>query len=110
LPVTAPSGPVKVWATLDPKRQTTHVVLINKDSIASHEVQLQLPGGGAPATLEWLQAPGVAATSGVTLGGRSFGSASTTGTLGAPQIEPITPLTGYYTLTLPPGSAVLLTQ
>ena len=42
LPVTAPSGPVKVWATVGADG-TTRVVLINQDPSAEHDVQLQLP-------------------------------------------------------------------
>ncbi len=118
LPVTAPAGPVKIWATtaLGPfgsgTTTVTRVVLINKDTTTSHEVQLQVPGAGvAPATLEWLQAPSVSAASGVTLGGQSFGKSTTSGTLAAPKTQSISVTTPEtYSISLPPASAVLLTQ
>jgi hypothetical protein len=115
LPVTAPAGPVKIWATTAPvigsSVSTTRVVLINKDVAAAHDVQVQVPGAGAtPASLESLQAPSATSTSGVTLGAQSFGSATTSGTLAAPRTQAISASGGVYSITLPPASAVLLTQ
>ncbi len=109
LPASVPSGPVKVWATRAPDG-TVRVVLINKDPTNSYPVQLQLPGSGASATEEWLQAPSVTATDGVTLGGQTFGDATTTGLLAGTLSEPaIAPVSGAYSLQLPPASAVMLT-
>ncbi len=117
LPVTAPASPVKVWATTAPgttgsgAASVTRVVLINKDVTASQDVQVQVPGAGArPASVEWLQAPSVTSLSGVTLGGRSFGTSTKTGVLGAPQTQAISATGGIYSVTLPPASAVMLTQ
>jgi hypothetical protein len=117
LPVSAPAGPVKVWATTasgafgSGVTSVTRVVLINKDVASAHDVQVQVPGAGpAPATLEWLQAPSVTSTSGVTLGSRGFGKATTTGMLAAPQTQALSASGGIYSITLPPASAVLLTQ
>jgi hypothetical protein len=110
LSVTAPSGPVKVWATQAPDG-TTRVVLINKDATAEHSVQLQLPGAEAGASLEWLQAPSVDSTSGVTLGGQTFGAQTTTGAFPGPvTTTPVYPALGYYSIDLPPASAVMLTR
>jgi hypothetical protein len=110
LPVTAPSGPVKVWATRAPD-STTRVVLINKDVSSSYAVQLQMPGLVGNATLEWLQAPSASATSGVTLGGQTFGPQTGSGLLAGPgQLDQASALLGSYSLELPPASAVLLTQ
>jgi hypothetical protein len=108
LPVHAPAGPVKVWATLAPDGHT-RVTLINKDS-HPHHVELQLPPSSAPAELERLRAPSLRATGGVTLGGQSFGAESSTGALGAPQAQPVTQLFGSYSIDLPPASAALLTR
>ncbi len=83
LPVTAPSGPVRVWATRAADG-TLRVVLINDDTASDHVVALQTPGTAPPATLEWLQAPSAAATTGVTLGGQTFGSETSTGRLPGP--------------------------
>lgn len=107
-PVSAPSGPVKVWATLAPDGRT-RVALINKDS-HPHRVQLQLPPGTRPAQLEWLRAPGPAATAGVTLGGRTFGTETGTGALGAAQLQRVPDLLGSYSIELPADSAALLVR
>jgi hypothetical protein len=110
LAVTAPSGPVKVWADRGTDGRT-RVVLINKDNSNAYQVQLQLPGVGGSATLQWLRGSSAGATGGVSWGGRSFGSATTTGTLAGPtQTEPILSNTGSYSIALPPASAALLTQ
>jgi hypothetical protein len=111
LPVSvSPSGPLKVWATHAPDSQT-RVVVINKDPANTYQVQLHVAGLSGQAHLERLEAPSVDSTSGVTLGGETFGDETTTGTLpGPPQTETVTPVLGNYTVTLPPGSAALLTQ
>ncbi len=110
LPVTAPSGPVKVWATRATDG-TLRVILINDDTTTDHVVSLQTPGDASGATLEWLQAPSITATSGVTLGGQSFGNETSTGTLPGPVATTnVAPASGSYSIDLPPASAVLLTQ
>jgi hypothetical protein len=108
LPVHAQGGPVEVWATRAPDG-STRVALINKDS-RPHGVELQLPSTGGQASLEWLRAPGAAATGGVTLGGQTFGPATTTGRLPAPQLQPVSALLGAYSIQLPAYSAALLTR
>jgi hypothetical protein len=111
LPVTAPAGAVKVWATEGPDG-TVRVTCINQDATAEHDVQIAVPGATntAAGSLETLTAPSVAATTGVSLGGQSFGDATTTGTLPAPPAAtPVTPAAGVYTVPLAPGSATLLT-
>jgi hypothetical protein len=108
VPVDAPAGPVKVWATLAPDGHT-RVALINKDS-RPHRVELQLPPTTAPAELEWLRAPSATATSGVTLGGQTFGLETPTGALPAPVPQPVSPVLGAYSIELPAYSAALLTQ
>jgi hypothetical protein len=108
LTATAPSGPVKVWATRSGAR--TRVVLINKDTTNSYQVQVQAPGA-ASADLQRLQAPSVTATSGVTLGGQTFGRSTTTGKLtGRARTEHVVAAGGSYTVTLPAASAAMLTQ
>ena len=109
LPVSEPAGPVKVWATRAPDGHT-RVVIINKDASNVQTAQVSVPGAGGPATLDWLRAPSVLATSGVTLGSQSFGSATRTGLLQAAQLTPITAGGGTYSVELPAGSAVMLTQ
>ena len=113
--VGGPGDPVKLWATLGADG-TERVTLINQDPLAEHDIQLQVPGelsqttGAAPSgQLESLQAPGLSATSGVTLGGQTFGAETQTGVLGAPQTTPVAPAGDVYTVPLPPASAALLT-
>lgn len=108
LRVDAPPGPVKVWATLAPDGHT-RVTLINKDS-RPHQVQIQLPPSSSEADVEWLRAPSTTATGGVTLGGETFGSETTTGLLSAPQAQPVMQLFGSYTIDMPADSAALLTR
>jgi hypothetical protein len=99
---------VSTWATRARDGQI-RVVLIN-DSTQRHVVAVHAPTtGSTAATLERLQAPSVHSNTGVTLGGRTFGSVTTTGQL-APQIpDPVTPAAGEYRVTLPATSAAMLT-
>ena len=100
---------MKIWATRAPDART-RVVIINKDASNVQTVQVSVPGAGGPATLDWLQAPSVFATSGVTLGSQSFGAATSTGLLKPAELLPITAVGGTYSVELPAGSAVMLTQ
>jgi hypothetical protein len=109
LPVSEPAGPVKIWATRGTDGHT-RVVIINKDPINVQTAQVSVPGSGGPAALDWLRAPSVLATSGVTLGSQSFGSATRTGLLAPAELLPTAAAGGTYSIELPPASAVLLTQ
>lgn len=106
-----PPGAVRVWAT----RATdgsVRTVLIN-DGVNTQTVKLRLatPGGNGPGgVLERLQAPSVTALGGITLGGQSFDTQTTTGQLAGQVNTPtLTPRDGLYTVTMPPASAALLT-
>jgi hypothetical protein len=102
-------GDVKVWATLAPNR-TIRVVLINKGTSSSRVALLRPPRSAGPATLEQLVAPSLAASSGVTLGGQTFGPDTHTGALaGQPKTTTINASAGKYLMTLPPASATMLT-
>jgi Glycosyl hydrolase family 79 C-terminal beta domain len=108
LGVAGASGPLRAWAT-HARDGRTRVVLIN-DSERRRQIVVRLPASHREATLESLLAPSLRATSGVTLGGQSFGAATTTGQLaGAPQTKAVTPHGRSYTVSLPPASAALLT-
>jgi Glycosyl hydrolase family 79 C-terminal beta domain len=102
-----PSG-VKVWAT----RATNgalHVVVINKRLGGAQTVRLQIAGATGTAAVEQLLAPNVHATSGVTLGGQTFGAATSTGLLGGkPAGQTVAPAGGAYTVRVPATSATLL--
>jgi hypothetical protein len=67
-------------------------------------------GATGAATLEYLRAPGVTAKTGVTIGGQSFGTATTTGLLsGHSSAVAVTAAHGAYVVTMPPASAAMLT-
>jgi hypothetical protein len=111
LPVSnATHSDTRVWATLG-RDHAVRVLTIN-DSIGSGaSVRVRNPAGYGrqAATIERLRARGGAyATTGVTLGGRSFG-VTRTGVLPAPVTERVRRRGGVYAVTLPPASAALLT-
>lgn len=102
-----PTG-VKVWATRAPDKRL-RVVVINKRTSGADTVHLKLPASGVAAE-EQLRARSVHATSGVTLGGQSFGPATSTGLLaGGPANLTVSPAGGTYTVRVPAASATLLT-
>jgi hypothetical protein len=89
------------------------VVLINKDLNTSALVQLQIPGPQIAASAESLSAPSVTATSGVSIGGQTFGADTVTGTLpGNPSTVTVSPSSqgAPYSVQLPPASAIMLTR
>jgi hypothetical protein len=110
VPVTGSVGPhVTVWATRSPS-QIVRVVVINKGTSAAHVALVRPAGTSGTARLERLLASGAAATSGITLGGETFGSETSTGMLaGARRSTVVHAASGRYELTLPPMSAALLT-
>jgi hypothetical protein len=108
LKVSAPGGAgLKLWATSAPDGRV-RVVAINKDPAHPRTVRLQLPASGR-GTLERLRAPNVASSTGVTLGGRSFGSRTGTGRLPAVRTATVPRTAGRYVISVPAGSAALLT-
>ena len=113
LNVSAPSDPtLRVWATRAPDHRV-RVVLINTSAERSRQVVLTLPaGGGRPATVKLLTAPGLAAKTGVTLGGRAFAPNSSTGRLtgDADTVRATRSPGGGYLVRVPAGSAAILTR
>jgi hypothetical protein len=103
------SSGVRAWATRGSTGEI-HVVLINDNLTTAEPVQVRPPVAIRQALTERLTAPSVAAGSGVTLGGQSFGNATSTGSLAGPkELTPVTPSTGgSYDITLDPGSAAML--
>lgn len=105
---TVPSG-VKVWATRS--GATIHVVVINKRLALSQVLRLRIAGAGGSATVEQLRAPSVNATSGVTLGGQTFGTTTASGVLAGPvPDDTLAPSGGTYTVRVPAASATMLTM
>jgi hypothetical protein len=107
---TASANPqVRVWATRAADG-SIRVTLINDDMSSSQQVAISLGGTRVPGSLERLLAPNPSATSGVTLGGQSFGRHTRTGVLPSPPVgTPVFPSGGRYNVALPPASAALLT-
>lgn len=107
VPGKLPAG-VKVWATRAPNG-AIHVVVINKRLAGAQTVALRIAGATGTASEEQLRAPSAHATSGVTLGGQTFGAATSTGLLGgAPAGLTVAPVNGTYSVRVPAASATLL--
>jgi hypothetical protein len=89
-----------------------HVLLLNDSTRDSATVAVRAPHGGLgtrSAQLEQLTAPSASATDDITLGGRSFGTATSTGLLPPPISDPVRARGGAYRVTLPAASAAVLT-
>ncbi len=98
-----------VWATRAPDGQV-RVVIDNESTTTAQNVGLRAPVDAAgPATLVRLRAPSVQARTGVTIGGASFGSNTYTGDLPGPQAQRLDANRGLYSLSVPAGSAALVT-
>jgi hypothetical protein len=107
IPARLPAN-VKLWATRAGDG-SQRVTLINDNLSKPRTIHVPLPKPGGPASVEALRAPHVGSTSGVTLGGRSFGKSTSTGTLPAPKTYQVKFSGGGYTVRLPPATALLLT-
>jgi hypothetical protein len=104
-----PPAGVKVWATRATNGRV-HVVVINKHLSVGQTVRLRIPGVSGAAGIEQLRAPSVAAQGGVTLGGQTFGTETTTGQLaGRAQTTTLSPSSGIYVVHVPAASATMLT-
>lgn len=99
----------QVWATRAPDR-AVRVVVVNESATHPQLVAVRTPAQSGTATLERLQAPGLDANNGVTLGGQSFAARTATGLLaGTPHTTTIATVQGEYVVSLPPASAAMLT-
>jgi hypothetical protein len=108
LDAAAPQG-VKVWATRA-RDGTIHVVVINKRLAGSRFLRVRVAGAQGAAEIEQLRAPSVHSTGQVTLGGQTFGAATSTGVLAGPAVHrTLAPSGGAYPVTVPPASATMLT-
>ena len=106
------SGPatstLRAWATRAPDGRI-RVVLINDSPTSAATVAVRAAKAGTRlATLERLQAPGLQENRGVTLGGASLGSNTTTGRL-SPKTTTVPPTRGDYLVAVHSASAALLT-
>jgi hypothetical protein len=108
LKVSGSASGVRPWATRAPDG-VVHVVLVNDALHGTRSVAVRIPTTGR-AALEWLRAPSVSSTSGVTLGGQSFGAQTSTGLLSGPAASSdVAPVGGRYVVRLPAASAAMLT-
>ncbi|MGH2894902.1 MAG: glycosyl hydrolase family 79 C-terminal domain-containing protein, partial [Solirubrobacteraceae bacterium] len=106
--VSGGQGPLRAWATRAPDHRV-RVLLINDSLSSSALAVVRTPSARGPAGLERLRASSASATSGLTLGGRTFGAATSTGALPPAVGQSVTPHGGTYSVSLPAGSAGLLT-
>jgi hypothetical protein len=84
--------------------------VINTHTAQAQLVAVRAPSADGPAALERLTAPSVTATSGVSLGGQSFGADTSTGALaGTAPSSSVKPSAGEYLVRLPAASAAMLT-
>lgn len=109
LPTRQSSGAnVESWATIAPD-QRLRVMLINHSLTTAQTVLLRVPARGS-GELERLRAPSVQSTTGVTLGGQSFGAATTSGELAGPvRNVSLVRRGGAYSVRLPAATATLIT-
>ncbi|MFZ1993776.1 MAG: glycosyl hydrolase family 79 C-terminal domain-containing protein [Solirubrobacteraceae bacterium] len=105
--VSTSHGPLRAWATLAPDHHV-RVLLINDSLTSSAQAVVRTPAAPGPASLERLRASSAYATAGLTLGGQTFGAATSTGVLPSAVAQAVTPHGGTYSVTLPAGSAALL--
>jgi hypothetical protein len=100
---------LSAWATRAPDH-AIRVVLINKNQTHTRTVRVTVPGGSATATtVERMAAPSVASRGGVTLGGQTYGAETGSGRLPAPRVTTVTAAGGEVTVSVPHGSAALVT-
>jgi hypothetical protein len=99
---------VRAWATRAADG-SIRITLINDNLTSTEPVAVAVNGMRSPGSFERLLAPSPSATSGVTIGGQTFGR-TTTGVLPQPPVgTPIFATHGRYQLALPPASAALIT-
>ncbi|HET9123438.1 MAG TPA: glycosyl hydrolase family 79 C-terminal domain-containing protein [Solirubrobacteraceae bacterium] len=104
-----PQTRLRAWATRGADGRL-RLLLINDSTDRTAQVRVRLPRGyrGTAASIERLRAPGAAATTGITIGGRHFG-ATRTGTPPPPRLRALDPRGAVSTLSVPAASAALLT-
>ena len=99
---------VRAWATVAPDHRI-RVLVINDSLTRSALALVRTPVTPGPASVKRLRAASAYATGGITLGGQSFGATTDTGLLPGPVPQDAVPRRGSYAVTLPAGSAALLT-
>lgn len=109
LKTTGTTDLLRVWATRD-HAGTTRILVLNDDLARPHVVTLRVAGAHGTGTVERLQAPSAGSTSGITLGGQTYGQSTATGVLTGQRATTLVPATSAgYRVRLPAASAALLT-
>jgi hypothetical protein len=104
-----PTASLKTWATIDPAG-TRRIVVVNKSPVKTRRLVLRIPGAGGRARVQRLVGPSITATSGITLGGRGYGDATSDGKLrGKERSERVVRRGGAFRLDMPPAGAALVT-
>jgi hypothetical protein len=100
---------LSTWATRAPDG-SERLVLIDKTAGDGRTVSVAVPSGTrGPVTVERLTAPGLSAQSSISLGGRSYGATTSSGTLGTPVTTAAHEHAGRVVVHLPGASAALVT-
>ena len=104
---------VKIWGTVD-AQQVAHIVVIEKDlDDSSQTVAIDLGDEGTAIgkliRLDTTSSDGLAATGQISLQGQTFDGTTDGHLVGRPLATDIKPSHGTYTVTVPDGSAVMLT-
>jgi hypothetical protein len=101
---------LRVWATRGPGR-VLRVLAINDSLSTSATAVVRTPARwrSGRAWAQRLAAPSAYSTTGLTLGGRSFGPRTATGVLRPPVRMPVPRRRGRYVLTVPAAGAALMT-
>ncbi len=109
--VSGPPGDsgLRVWATRAPDGKV-RVVMINADTVHRRILSLRVAGAGGSGQLERLQAPSPGSSGQVSLGGRTFGTETTTGQLtGITRSTTLSSSGGTFQVDVPAASAAMLT-
>jgi hypothetical protein len=102
------TAPIQAWATRATDG-TIRVVVINLGT-QQNTVAVNAGATGGPGVLERLEGSSLTTTYGVTLGGQTFGTETTTGRLaGRRSTSKVTPRRHDYVFTMPALSAAMLT-
>lgn len=101
---------MRLWATLERRRRTLRVVVINKEHARRSNVRITIPGSRRAGSVVRLQAPALDASEGVSLAGQSVAIPTEDGELlGQREEQPVRPRRGVYRFSVPAGSAAMLT-
>jgi len=107
LPVTTlTNANLDVWATLD-NNGGVHLVIINKDQVASGNLQFTVPGYTSGTAIP-LIAPSYASTTGVKMAGQTFDGSTNGAIQGTQSTQTLTQTNGVFNISVNPTSAVLI--